>query len=150
MSADIRRSSVALATAMLAGLPAAAGAQEIDAGRTGLEEIIVTAQRREQNLQEVPLAVSALGAAQLERAGVTELTNLVGQVPNLVSSPGLTGGRQMPVFAIRGQSQQETTMLADPSVTIYFNEVPVPRAQGSNMSFFDIASVEVAKGPQGT
>lgn len=150
MSADIRRSSVARVTAVLAGLPAAAVAQETDESRSGLEEIIVTAQRREQNLQEVPLAVSALGAAQLERAGVTELTGLVGQVPNLVSSPGLNGGRQMPVFAIRGQSQQEATMLADPSVTIYFNDVPVPRAQGSNMSFFDIASVEVAKGPQGT
>lgn len=155
MSADIRLGSVALATVVLTGHPASLVAQDTDAGANNsqgsrLEEIIVTAQRREQNLQEVPLAVSALGAEQLERAGVTELTNLVGQVPNLVASPGLTGGRQMPVFAIRGQSQQESTMLADPSVTIYFNEVPVPRAQGSNMSFFDIASVEVAKGPQGT
>jgi iron complex outermembrane recepter protein len=153
MTADIRLSSMALATVVLAGLPTATFAQDTDASRpgaSGLEEIIVTAQRREQNLQEVPLAVTALGAAQLERAGVTELSSLVGQVPNLVASPGLTGGRQMPVFAIRGQSQQETTMLADPSVTIYFNDVPVPRAQGSNMSFFDIASVEVAKGPQGT
>lgn len=153
MPAEIRLGSVALASAMLAGLPAGVVAQDTDSNRgetNGLEEIIVTAQRREQNLQEVPLAVSALGAAQLERANVTELTNLVGQVPNLASSPGLTGGRQIPVFAIRGQSQQENTMLADPSVTIYFNDVPVPRAQGSNMSLFDIASVEVAKGPQGT
>ena len=118
--------------------------------RAGLEEIIVTAQRREQNQQEVPLAISALGSAQLERAGVKDLTSLVGQVPNLVASPGLTAGRAAPIFAIRGLSQQEVTMLADPSVSIYFNDVPVPRSQGANMAFFDIASVEVVKGPQGT
>jgi iron complex outermembrane receptor protein len=145
--------SVLLAGAALATTPGLGIAQQTDApeapGR-GLEEVIVTAQRREQNLQDVALSVSALGSAQLERAGVTEMTDLVGKVPNLVASPGLTAGRATPIFAIRGLSQQEVTMLADPSVTIYFNDVPVPRSQGSNMSFFDIASVEVLKGPQGT
>ena len=139
---------LALAAAPIAGL--AQQAEVTGTQARGLEEVIVTAQRREQNLQDVALSVSALGSAQLERANVTEMTDLVGQVPSLVASPGLTGGRAMPIFAIRGLSQQEVTMLADPSVTIYFNDVPVPRSQGSNMSFFDIASVEVLKGPQGT
>jgi iron complex outermembrane recepter protein len=145
--------SILLAGVSLATTPGAVLAQQADTSEAqarGLEEVIVTAQRREQNLQDVALSVSALGSVQLERTGVTEMTELVGRVPNLVASPGLTGGRAMPVFAIRAQSQQETTMLADPSVTIYFNDVPAPRAQGSNMSFFDIASVEVVKGPQGT
>jgi iron complex outermembrane recepter protein len=150
MSTRITLNSVMLA---LAAAPTAGLAQQAEITGTqarGLEEVIVTAQRREQNLQDVALSVSVLGSAQLERVGVTEMTDLTGKVPSMVSSPGLTGGRAMPIFAIRGLSQQEGTMLADPSVTIYVNDVPVPRTQGSNMSFFDIGSVEVLKGPQGT
>ena len=91
---------LALAAAPIAGL--AQQAEVTGTQARGLEEVIVTAQRREQNLQDVALSVSALGSAQLERADVTEMTDLVGQVPSLVASPGLTGGRAMPVFAIRG------------------------------------------------
>ena len=115
-----------------------------------LEEITVTARRREERLQDVPLAVSALSASDLERQSITDVASLATKVPSLVSNAGLTGGRAQPVFAIRGLSQQEGTMLADPSVTLYFNDIPVPRTQGSNLALFDIASVEVLKGPQGT
>lgn len=114
------------------------------------DDIIVTARRREERLQDVPLAISVLGGAQLERQGVGDLADLGAKVPGLVVANSLGGGRSTPTFAIRGQSQQELAGIADPSVTLYVNDIAVPRPHGSNISFFDIGSIEVAKGPQGT
>ena len=112
--------------------------------------IVVTARRREENLQDVPVAISVLGGAALERENIVDVADLGGSVPGLVVGNSLGGGRSTPTFAIRGQSQQELSGIADPSVSLYINDIPVPRAQGANTGFFDIAGVEVAKGPQGT
>lgn len=139
--------------AFVAATLAAAGSGGVahaESEQLSLDEITITAQRREENIQDVPLSVSAISAAQLEAAGITNLMSLSGNVPGFVAMPGLTAGRSMPVYAIRGQSQQEGTILADPSVTLYFNEIAQPRSQGSNIGFFDLAGIEVVKGPQGT
>lgn len=114
------------------------------------DTVYVTARRREERLQDVPLALSAFNDQGLEQQSINDLADLTGKVSGLVSGNSLGGGRSTPTFAIRGQSQQELASIADPSVSLYVNDVPVPRAHGANMSFFDIASVEVAKGPQGT
>jgi len=130
-----------------------APAEAVDTGtETELrrETIIVTARRREESLQDVPLALTAFNGKGLEQQGVVDLASLAGKVPGLLSGNSLGGGRSTPTFAIRGQSQQELASIADPSVSLYVNDVVVPRAHGANMAFFDIASVEVAKGPQGT
>ncbi|MGD9979080.1 MAG: TonB-dependent receptor [Hyphomonadaceae bacterium] len=124
--------------------PAIAEAQTSD------DEIIVTVRRREENQQDVPAAVTALNTEQLERAGVTSVNDLQGTVPNLVISPGQGSGATTPVFAIRGLSQQDLTHLSDPSVSMYLNEVVVPRPIGANVGLFDISSVQVLRGPQGT
>lgn len=114
------------------------------------ETIIVTARRKEESLQDVPLALTAFNGTGLDRQGIVDLSSLAGKVPGLLSGNSLGGGRSTPTFAIRGQSQQELASVADPSVSLYVNDIVVPRAHGANMAFFDISSVEVAKGPQGT
>lgn len=120
------------------------------AARSGIEEIVVTARKRKETIQSVPLAVTALSGGMLERANVTDMQALSTLVPSLLIVPGSSGSRSIPTFAIRGQSQQELTILADPSVPVYFNDVVVERQQGVNQALFDIGSIEVLKGPQGT
>ncbi|GLS99059.1 TonB-dependent receptor [Sphingobium jiangsuense] len=155
MSSVHHRSTLYFSTALLAlALPQALHAQQpVAPEQTGIAtpgDIIVTARRREERLQDVPLALSVLGGDTLARQGIGDLADMGGKVPGLVVANSLGGGRSTPTFAIRGQSQQELTGIADPSVTLYVNDIAVPRPHGSNMAFFDIASVEVAKGPQGT
>ena len=116
----------------------------------GDEDIVVTARRREERLQDVPLSVSAVSGATLERANITNVAGLSRVVPSLVSVPGQGGGRSLPSFAIRGLSQQELTLLADQSVSTYMGDIVLARTQGVNGAMFDIGSVEVLRGPQGT
>src|SRR4051812_38930398 len=100
---------------MLIG-PIAARAQESSAREGTIEEIVVTAQRREQSLQDVPIAVTALSADELASAQVTDLGGLQSLVPNL----SLTVGDSMNAVAfIRGVGQRENIAFADPGVGIY-------------------------------
>ncbi len=118
--------------------------------QSAIEEIVVTARKREESIQSVPLAVSAVSGESLERANVTDVSALSTQVPNLVIVPSSSGSSSIPTFAIRGQSQQEQSIISDPSVPVYFNEIAAQRPHGLNQALFDIQSVEVLKGPQGT
>ena len=115
-----------------------------------MDEIVVTARRREESSQNVPVAVSAISGDQLEQAGVTDVDGLSTQIPSLVIIPSSSGSKSIPTFAIRGQSQQEQSVVSDPSVPVYFNEIAVMRPHGINQTMFDLKSVEVLKGPQGT
>ena len=145
------RSLLWASTILGLAIPVGAQAQTSTApAARGGDEIVVTARRREERAQDVPVAVTALGAAQLERANITDINSMQGKVPNLLISPGLGSGNSTPVFAIRGLSQQDLTHLSDPSVSLYFNDIAVPRPIGANLAFFDIASVQVLRGPQGT
>jgi iron complex outermembrane recepter protein len=151
-----------MSTSILVALPTVAAAQDASgagaaqtppqaASPATVGDIIVTARRREERVQDVPVAVTALSPEQLTRANVANVDDLTEQVPGLISVPGTGGGgRAFPSFAIRGQSQQESTILVDGSVGVYFNEIPAARPQGSNQGLVDIQSVEVLKGPQGT
>src|ERR1700722_3898453 len=73
----------------------------------GLEEILVTARRREEKLQDVPLAVTAFTQAELEERGITSVIQLNGSVPGMTITSGFGQGRSVPVFSIRGQTSQE-------------------------------------------
>ena len=110
----------------------------------------MTARRREESIQSVPVAVSAVGGAELTAEGLTDLVQLGTKMPGLTVSPGNGAGSSTPLFAIRGLSQQELTILADPSVTTYMGDIVYARAQGINSAMFDLDRVEVLKGPQGT
>lgn len=115
------------------------------------DDIIVTARRRAELAQDVPVAVSALTAEALAQKNISEVgelsTAFVGVV--VTQNPNVSGA-QAPFFTIRGQAQQETFGLVDPSVALYVDDVVVARANGANLGFFDLQSVEVARGPQGT
>ncbi|EEF24512.1 conserved hypothetical protein, partial [Ricinus communis] len=116
---------------------------------SGLEEVTVTARRREEQIQEVPLAITALTGEALEKAGVQGVEDLRFRAPALQVSPSPFGSA-VPGYTIRGQRQLESIITQDPSVGIYVDEVVQQRPHGTNQGFFDIQSVQVLKGPQGT
>lgn len=115
-----------------------------------LEEVMVTAQRREERLQSVPVAVTALSSEQLQNLKIERMEDLGSNVPGLMYAPGSAGNKNAPVYMIRGQRQQDSLAGQDQSVGMYFDEVPLARIQGSNQSFLDVQSIQVLKGPQGT
>lgn len=115
-----------------------------------VEEVVVTAQRKSELIQDVPLAVSAVSGEALERARVDNVADLSRVVPALTIVPNQGGGRSLPSFAIRGMSQQSLNILDDQSVSVYLGDIAVARVQGVNGSIFDVAAAEVLRGPQGT
>lgn len=110
-------------------------------------EIIVTAQKREQSLSDVPMSITAVTGAQLAAKGIVDVEGLVKVTPGLSYTES---GAGTPVFSLRGVGYFDTTLGAKPSVAVYSDEVPLPfsiMAQGASL---DLARVEVLKGPQGT
>ncbi|MGE0388276.1 MAG: TonB-dependent receptor [Gammaproteobacteria bacterium] len=115
----------------------------------GLEEITVTARRREENLQTVPIAVSALSAEGLENRGVASISELQFATPSVTVGPG-TFRKSTLNFSIRGYDSGGRQLTEDSTIGLYFAEAPITSPVGQNQGFFDIASVQVLKGPQGT
>jgi iron complex outermembrane receptor protein len=116
------------------------------------EEIVVTARRREESLQDTPVAVSPFSAVTLEARQVQGTQDLERITPSLQFKPAgqLSGNTAASVVFIRGVGQLDPTAAVDPGVGIYVDEVYVGRAVGGLIDFGDIASVEVLRGPQGT
>ncbi len=111
-----------------------------------LEEIVVTAQKTQQTLQEVPVAVSVVGAEQLHKAGVFGAEGIENFVPNVE----LDTDPQAPTIGIRGFSTDTYNIGLEPSVGIIFDEVPLSRTEFIPDGLFDVSRVEVLRGPQGT
>jgi iron complex outermembrane receptor protein len=111
-----------------------------------LEEVIVSARRNEESIQSVPVSVSALSAEALRESTITTSEDLQYSVPG-VHLAG-SGGRQNVVYVIRGQSKA-LSGTTSPAVVSYFAEVPDP-VWGSSVPQFDMANIQVLKGPQGT
>jgi iron complex outermembrane recepter protein len=109
-----------------------------------VEEVIVTARRREEELLKVPVSISALSGAQLEQQNVTVTNDLQYSIPGMTFA-GTASTRENPPISLRGQGQ--TFGGALPAVQSYFAEVPTP---GSMSTLYDLGSVQVLKGPQGT
>ncbi len=118
-----------------------------DAG--ALEEVLVTAQKREQRLIDVPIAVTALSGDAIERRGITNVQSLEGFAPNLQVSatPGNSTAAQI---AIRGSVTINPALSWDPAVGIYVDGVYVGKVQGALFDLIEIDRVEVLRGPQGT
>lgn len=135
--------------------PALAAAQDVPASgpgqskSSGLEEIVVTAQKREQRLLDVPIAITAISADQLEARGVTSASGLGGLAPNLFyrSNPG---SRSIPTIGIRGSITGQPAIWVDPPVGMYIDGVYLGKSQGSVFDIVDLERVEVLRGPQGT
>ncbi len=140
-------STLALAPAALAQTAdAASGARP----PTELQEVVVTAQRVGQNLEKVPVAVTALSGTDLEHRGVTNTTNLQFSAPNLNVAASPVGGNGAAQIFVRGVGQLDYVATQEPDVPIYLDGVYVARPVGSVIDFVDIDRVEVLRGPQGT
>jgi iron complex outermembrane receptor protein len=117
-----------------------------------LEEVIVTSQRREQDIQKVPIAVSAFTSETLKAKGVTDihaLTNLTPNV-NLDASSPFSGDTSVLSASIRGIGQDDFAFNLDPGVGVYLDGVFLARTIGANQNLLDVERVEILKGPQGT
>jgi iron complex outermembrane receptor protein len=124
-------------------LPAAALAQT----SMILEEVVVTAQKREQSLQDVPITLNAFNTEFLRVTGAQNLDNLQQFTPGLeATNLGVT----QPTFSIRGIGTGGLSIGTDPAVGVYMDGVYVGRSASSNTEFSDIERVEILKGPQGT
>jgi iron complex outermembrane receptor protein len=113
----------------------------------GVEEILVTAQKREQRLQDVPISVSAFSGDLMEDAGIEDVKDLVTITPGF---SGKTEDSFTDALAIRGISTNDFGIGGDPSVAVFQDGVYQGRNGGALTSFFDIERAEVVKGPQGT
>lgn len=143
-----------LATGLAAGpsLIAPAAAQEAGdqaQARSGVNEIIVTAQRREESVQDVPIAISAFNEAELEVRGVTNALEVTQFVPNLVGINN-TGLGTANAYYLRGIGNTESIATFDPPIGTYIDDIYISRQNANNLSFFDVERVEVLRGPQGT
>ena len=124
---------------------------EADAAET-LDAIVVTARRREESLQDTPVAITALSADTLERQQIVSTTDLDKVAPNIQfhSYGTLTGNNSAAQVFIRGIGQTDATPAVDPGVGVYIDDVYMGRRSGGAMEFRDIASVQILRGPQGT
>lgn len=120
-----------------------------DSGANRLEEVMVTAQRRSQNLQEVPVAVTSFTNRQLEAAQIREAGDLVRFVPSLTGGINVGTGGAISFF-MRGLGSTEQVATFDVPVALYVDEIYIARQSVNNVSMFDVERVEVLRGPQGT
>ncbi|MBS0492062.1 TonB-dependent receptor [Phenylobacterium sp.] len=111
-----------------------------------VEEVVVTAQKREGTVQATPLAVSAISGDVLQQQNVVDAGDLTGKVPNL--NIGQAGNEV--IISIRGVSSAGVVPQRDPSVAFHLDGVYLPRPSGANSVFYDLERVEVLRGPQGT
>lgn len=142
----------ALASFAPSAVMAAEKTDQAAANDTGLTEIVVTAQRREERSQNVPIAITALSDSGLRERSVTNVQGLQSQVPSLLVQPNGQASRDVMSPSIRGQG---ASFQGAPGVVIYLNEVPLPigftlSQQGGPGNFVDLQSVQVLSGAQGT
>ncbi|MFC7050988.1 TonB-dependent receptor [Emcibacter nanhaiensis] len=148
------KSVLALSCSLLA-LGNAATAEETASGNDTawlLEEITVTARKREEGLQSAPIAISAFTGEGLEYRGVTDVGEIAQFTPNLSfqNSPSFGGASNSAAIYIRGVGQKEFLPTVDPGVGLYVDGVYIARSVGGILDLIDVERVEVLKGPQGT
>jgi iron complex outermembrane receptor protein len=116
---------------------------------TGLEDIIVSARRRDETIQSTPVAVTAIAPAELANLAAPDIRDLVGRTPNLVLDP-VNAGPSAAAIAIRGISFEDIEKSFDPAVGVLIDDVYIGTNTGQLIDFFDFESIEVLRGPQGT
>lgn len=116
---------------------------------THVEELVVTAQRREQSIQDVPLAVSAFAADTLDDLGAQTINELQLHVPNVTLVPSRATNSTLTAY-IRGIGQADPLWGFEPGVGVYVDDVYIARPQGAMLEVFDVERIEILRGPQGT
>ncbi len=132
----------------IAGIAPVALAADTD--RTVFEEVVVTAQKREQSIYDVPVAISAFTPAMIEKQGISTLTDIGKFVPNLNVTEFSAGHTSSANPFIRGIGLQDHLITTDPGVGVYVDGVYLGRQLGQNWNLTNIERVEVLRGPQGT
>ncbi|HKT71913.1 MAG TPA: TonB-dependent receptor [Steroidobacteraceae bacterium] len=118
------------------------------AEQPALSEVVVTAQHREQNLQDVGIAITVLSGDDLRNRGLSASTEIADLTPGVHMSGSLAGQSQQ--FSIRSVTQNDFNDSIEAPIAVYIDDAYIPNQQGQTMSLFDISRVEVLKGPQGT
>src|SRR5580692_4492289 len=139
--------SVGLASSSYAETPSIVTATADPVSSDGLAEIIVTATKRNQALQVVPITVSVLDARQLADRRIETLSDIAEAVPGLSYS---TSANNTPVYTLRGVGFNDQSLSAYPTVSVYLDEAPLAFPVLSEQGAFDLQRIEVLKGPQGT
>ena len=147
-----RSTSTASLGGALCLLAVGAEAQDVQGQGLTLEEITVTARRREENLQSTPVAVTALTGEALETRAVASVDAMSQFVPNLQfdGAAALSGGAYNATVFIRGIGQNDFAIFSDPGAAMYLDGVYLGRSIGGIMDAVDLERVEVLRGPQGT
>ncbi|MAY34998.1 MAG: TonB-dependent receptor [Spongiibacteraceae bacterium] len=141
----MHRVYLALPVLMLTSVWSFAQPAEGRAARNIIEEVVVTARKREENIQETPLAVTALSGDDLREAGIDNVADLSKSVPSLQINKGQ--GNQI---YIRGIGERTGFVRVDPTVGVYLDGLFLPRADGQLLDTVDVESLQVLRGPQGT
>lgn len=117
-----------------------------------LEEIVVTARKREEGLQDTPISIAAFSAETLEARGTTRVDEIAAFTPNLqlFNSPGFGGTSASSAIYIRGVGQKDFSPFTEPGVGVYIDGVYVARSVGGIFDLVDVERIEVLRGPQGT
>ena len=140
-SSTIKTLRVLLSAAVAAAVPVVAFAQ--------LEEVIVTSERREASVQDVPIAVSAYGEELVEQLQIDDTLDLINVVPNMFGGNN-TGLGTANMYYLRAQGNDESIATFDPPVGTYVDDVYITRQNINNVTLFDVERIEVLRGPQGT
>ncbi len=130
-------------------IPYVVSAADEEATGGVMEEIVVTARKREETAQSVPIPISALSEAQLEARNITDLQDVERITPNMDFETSAVGNQNTQVF-IRGIGQVNWSTTQDPKIGIYIDGVYLSRPQGGLVDLMDVERVEVLRGPQGT
>ena len=142
-------SSLAIATCLSAPAFAQDNTDESE-GRSTTNTIVVTAEFREANLQDTPIAITAVNAEMLDARGQTSIEQVANQAPNVSLRPQPQNGGSGLIAFIRGVGQVDFNYALDPGVGIYVDDVYIPTLSSSLLELMDLDRIEVLRGPQGT
>ncbi|MET0279685.1 MAG: TonB-dependent receptor [Steroidobacteraceae bacterium] len=134
------------ASVLMPQLAAAAAPEKVDE----LPEVVVTAQFREQRLQDTPIAITAVNAEMLEARGQINIAEVAAQAPNVSLRPQPQNGGSGLIAFIRGVGQTDFNYAVDPGVGVYIDDVYIPTLSSSLLELIDLDRIEVLRGPQGT
>ena len=144
-----RRGAIALGVAgALAGGVLVPSGSRADSVNPVLEEVVVTAQRREQNLQDVGISVTAFSGDQIRDLVFLDAVDIVQQTPNVTIAQ--SGAGAINTFAIRGVTQSDFAGVHESPVAVYLDEAYVSQNTVTNFSIYDLERVEILRGPQGS
>ncbi len=143
MTSKLSKLTMTVAVAAITGTGIASTAS------AAISELVVTSQRREQSIQNVPIAVSAFSAEQMDVRQINETLDVVRVIPNLTGNNN-TGPGSSNSYYLRGLGNSESIATFDPPVSTYVDDVYIARQNANNYALFDVERIEVLRGPQGT